>query len=268
MDSGASEELPRKPDRRLTGLISPDQMVEVLGIKRLVAFAAHPDDVDFGASATIAALTDRGVEVTLCLLTSGDAGGFDAARSAEETAALRRQEQQAAAEVSGISEVIILDQRDGFVAPTDELIGKLVEVMRTVRPHVVLSMHPERAWDRLQKSHPDHLACGEAVVRAVYPAVENPFSYPELHQRGLGAWKVNHLLLMCAPAHLASTRVDVTGYQDRKIEALSRHLSQHRDAEQMVAFVTGQMQELHGAGGYAEDFHHVVVNDPDTISGF
>lgn len=252
----------------LQGLISPDQLIQRLDLRRVVAFAAHPDDVDFGASATLAALTDRGVEATLCLLTPGDAGGFDLGRSSEETARIRAREQQEAAGVIGIGTVIQLGERDGFVEPSYELIGRIVRVMRQVRPDAVFSMHPERAWDQLQKSHPDHLAGGEAVVRACYPAVENPFAYPELAAEGLEAFKVRHLLLMGSPAHLAQTRVDVSGYRDHKIAALNRHLTQHRDAERMVEFVTAQMRRAHGADGEAEEFHHVVVNSPQTISGF
>ena len=47
------------------------------GIDRVLVVAAHPDDVDFGAAATIAACTDAGVEVAYCIATLGDAGGFD-----------------------------------------------------------------------------------------------------------------------------------------------------------------------------------------------
>ncbi|WP_028463805.1 PIG-L deacetylase family protein [Nesterenkonia alba] len=247
---------------------TPAELIDQLGIRRVLAFAAHPDDVDFGASATLAALSDHGVEVTLCLLTAGDAGGFDPARSPEETARIRAEEQRAAAEVVGISEVVLLTERDGFVAPTYELIGEVVRQMRRVRPDVVLSSHPERAWDRLQKSHPDHLACGEAVVRAAYPAVENPFAYPELTGQGLEAFKVRHLLLMGAPAERVNLTVDVGGFEQRKLEALDRHFTQHRDAERMRGFVLDQLRTTHASGGYAEAFHHVVVNDEDTISGF
>lgn len=267
-NSPAAEDSSSPAPGPLRGLIDPDQLVQRLGLRRVLAFAAHPDDVDFGASATLAALTERGVQATLCLLTPGDAGGFDAGRTSEETAQLRAREQQEAAAVVGIDEVIQLHERDGFVQPSYELIGKIVKVMRQVRPDAVFSMHPERAWDQLQKSHPDHLAGGEAVVRACYPAVENPFAYPELAAAGLEAFKIRHLLMMGSPGHLAQTRIDVTGYQDRKIAALGRHFTQHRDAERMVEFVTEQLQRVHGSDGYAEEFHHVVVNSPATISGF
>lgn len=256
---------PTPPESRLC---SPAELIAELNLTTVLAVAAHPDDIDFGSAATVAALTEAGVEVTLCLLTTGDAGGFDTGRNAEETGRIRRAEQEAAASVVGISEVIVLDERDGFVHPTYELVGELVRVMRQTQPQAVLSFHPERAWDRLQKAHPDHLATGEAVVRAVYPSVENPFAYPELAAAGLPAFKIQHLLMMGAPAERVNLRVDVTGYEDRKLTALGRHFSQHRDAERMREFVTDQLRAVHGADGCAEEFHHVVVNDPRTISGF
>ncbi|GAA1820666.1 PIG-L deacetylase family protein [Nesterenkonia flava] len=262
-----------------TGLLTPKGLIDSLGLQRVLAIGAHPDDMDFGAAATLAGLTAGGVHVTLALLTAGDAGGFDTERDPEETARLRHVEQQEAAEVLGIDDVVLLGEKDGFVEPSYELIGKIVKLMRQTRPDAVVSMHPERAWDRLQKSHPDHLACGEAVVRASYPAVENPFAYSELHAAGLEAFKIKHLLLAGAPQHLVTTRVDVTETAEKKIQALRRHFSQMRDPQKMEQYVLEQMRGIYAAGladasattapsGYAEEFHHVVVNDPATISGF
>lgn len=274
------------------GASSPELFTGTLGVERLLAFAAHPDDIDFGAAATVAALAERGVEVTLCLLTAGDAGGFEPGRDAEHIAALRRKEQQAAAEVLGIGEVLFLQERDGFVEPTMALQREVVRVMRQVRPDMVLTSHPERAWDRLQKAHPDHLACGEAVVRACYPAMENPFAFPELLQEeGLQAFRLRYLLLMGAPVERVTTRIDVTGYERIKVEALRRHFSQHPHPQSMEDYVLNGMRAIfaeareaadkeaaedapeQGIGGlreegFAEEFHLVTVNGPDTISGF
>ena len=52
-------------------------------IRRVLCFGAHPDDLDFGASGTVAAWTAAGVHVEYCIMTDGDAGGFDD-RTAEE----------------------------------------------------------------------------------------------------------------------------------------------------------------------------------------
>jgi LmbE family N-acetylglucosaminyl deacetylase len=47
-------------------------------ISRVLAIAAHPDDLDFGAAGTIALWTGRGIDVVYCIVTDGDAGGFEA----------------------------------------------------------------------------------------------------------------------------------------------------------------------------------------------
>ena len=46
-------------------------------IQRVLVVAAHPDDIDFSAAGTVALWTDAGIEVIYCLVTDGDAGGFD-----------------------------------------------------------------------------------------------------------------------------------------------------------------------------------------------
>ena len=66
-------------------------------IQRVLVIAAHPDDIDFSAAGTIALWTDAGIEVIYCLVTDGDAGGFDEAVPRAEMAPLRRKEQTAAA---------------------------------------------------------------------------------------------------------------------------------------------------------------------------
>ena len=103
-------------------------------------------------------------------------------------------------------------------------------------------MHPERNWNRIQKSHPDHLAVGEAVTRAVYPAVENPFAYPELAEAGLAAYKLPWLWLYAGPEERENHFVDVTAHVDAKLDAIHVHVSQHPDVEAMEATVRQGMR--------------------------
>src|SRR5690625_896220 len=155
-------------------------LVERSELSRALVIAAHPDDIDFGAGATIAALTEAGVTVTYCLVTSGDAGGFELDHSRDAMVARREEEQRNAARVVGVHDVRYLKRLDGYVEPTHTLMSQLVELMREVQPSVVITQHPQRNWDRLQAAHPDHLAVGEATVRADYQEAENPFAYTDL----------------------------------------------------------------------------------------
>ncbi|TKV29671.1 PIG-L family deacetylase [Arthrobacter sp. NamB2] len=240
--------------------------------ERVLVFAAHPDDIDFGASATIAGWTARGASVSYCIMTDGDAGGFSA-EDRPGIAGLRREEQRAAAKIVGVSDVTFLGEPDGYLEPSDAVVREVVRRMREVRPDIVVSMHPERAWDRIQKSHPDHLACGEAVTRAVYPAVENPFAYPELEAAGLASFRVPWLWFYGGPAHLENRYVDVTGSEDLKIAAITAHRSQHPDVDRMQERVRAILQENARRarlpeGRSAEGFHVVGINTDETIAGF
>lgn len=193
-------------------------------VPRALVVAAHPDDIDFGAAGAVATWTDAGVEVTYLLLTYGDQGGFDDTPR-EKVPALRAAEQRDAAAVVGVTDVRFLDgYRDGYMEATHELIRDVVRVIRHVRPVRVVAPSPERWWERLPASHPDHLAAGEACVRAVYPAARNAFAYPELSDEGLDPWTVSELWLMAHPS--PDHPVDVTDVLDRKFKALRCHVSQ------------------------------------------
>lgn len=241
-------------------------------VERVLCFTAHPDDIDFGAAGTIAAWTAAGVQVSYCIMTDGDAGGFDPADRAR-IIELRAEEQQRAAALVGVTDIHYLHERDGYLEPSHGVIKQVVKLIREIRPDIVLTMHPERNWDRLQKSHPDHLAAGEAVTRAVYPAVENPFAYPELAAAGLEAYKLPWLWFISSPESRENYFVDVSAHVDAKIEAIRVHASQHPDVAGMERVVRGMMLangERSGlpTGTSVEAFHVVSVNGSSTIAGF
>lgn len=242
-------------------------LVKRSDISRALVLAAHPDDIDFGAAATIAGLTAAGVKVTYGLITSGDAGGFELDHSREAMVARREQEQRDAAKDVGVDDVRYLKHLDGYVEPNHQLVSELVALMREVQPDVVISQHPQRNWERLQASHPDHIAVGEATVRAVYPAVENPFAYPDLEH--LPAFRIGQLWMMGAPAELINLRVDVTAEVGLKLDALHKHNSQHPDPLAMDERVRSVLEANHSeAGRAAEVFHVVAINDETTFAGF
>jgi LmbE family N-acetylglucosaminyl deacetylase len=194
-------------------------------ITRALCVAAHPDDLDYGASGTVAGWTDAGVKVTYLLCTRGDQGGFDDTPR-ERMPALREREQREAAAQVGVHDVRFLDGfRDGWLEPSHELQKEIVRVIRQVRPERVLMPSPDRNWDRIGASHPDHLAAGEAAIRAVYPAARNPFAFPELlAEEGLEPWTVREVWIMAHPG--VDHFVEITDTFDRKLAALHAHGSQ------------------------------------------
>jgi LmbE family N-acetylglucosaminyl deacetylase len=204
---------------------------ETEGIDRILVIVAHPDDVDFGTAGTIALWTDAGIEVTYCLVTSGDAGGSDRAVSRADMVAIRQAEQTAAAKQVGVSELIWLGYPDGRVEATLELRRDLARVIRTVRPGRVVCPSAERNYARIGGSHPDHRAVGAAALDAVYPDSRNPFAFPELlADERLEPWKVPQVWIAGGPD--ADHFVDITATFARKIAALTSHASQISDPAQ------------------------------------
>jgi LmbE family N-acetylglucosaminyl deacetylase len=199
-------------------------------IARVLSITAHPDDVDFGAAGTVARWTDAGIEVVYCVVTNGDAGGFDENFPRAEMAGLRQAEQIAAAKCVGVQDVRFLGYPDGRVEATLELRKDLARVIRQVRPDRVVCPSPERNYARTGASHPDHRAVGSAALDAIYPDARNPFAFPELReQEALAAWTVREVWIAGGPA--PDHYVDVTDTFPRKVAALRAHESQtgHRD---------------------------------------
>lgn len=219
-------------------------------IERALVVTAHPDDVDFGAAATVAAWTGSGIEVSYCVITDGQAGGFDPGLDRAEMPEVRRAEQREAAEKVGVGDVRFLGYVDGELAVTRDLVRDLVRVIRRVRPQRVLIQSPERNWERLGPSHPDHLAGGEAATQAVYPAAGNQFAFTELlHDEGLQAWSPDEVWIMEHPSN--NHAVDVTEHIDAKIAALMCHRSQHPDQERIARIMRSKVTATAAEHGFA-----------------
>lgn len=196
--------------------------VEAAG--RVLVVTAHPDDVDFGAAGTIDSIVRHGGSVVYCIITDGDAGGFDPDVPRSQMPGIRRAEQVAAAGKLGVTDVRFLGYKDGRLTVSMDLRRDISRVIRQVKPDLVITQSPRRNFQRIHASHPDHLATGEATLCAVYPDARNEFAHPELVQEGLDAFAVPQVWLMADPE--PDHFVDVTDSFDTKVAALLCHESQ------------------------------------------
>jgi LmbE family N-acetylglucosaminyl deacetylase len=216
---------------------------------RALVVVAHPDDLDFGAGGTIAAWTAQGIDVSYCVITDGDAGGFDPDVPRADIAGIRQAEQRAAAAELGVEDVVFLGYPDGRLTVSFELRRDLSRVIRQRRPHRLLVQSPERSWERIYASHPDHLAAGEAALCAVYPDARNPFTHLELAAEGLEAWTVEQVWVMGGAGGVADTVVDITDTFDRKLAALRAHASQTAHMDDLGDRMRGWGSLLAARGG-------------------
>ena len=225
--------------------------IDLTGVERLLVVTAHPDDVDFGFAGSVAQFTDAGIEVTYCIVTDGDAGGSETGLPRDEMAPRRREEQTAAAAVVGVHDVRFLGYPDGRLVSSLDLRRDISRVIREVRPHRVLGQSPDRNWDRIYASHPDHLAVGEATIAAVYPDARNRWAHPELENEGLEPWTVAQTWLGAGGPEVTHY-VDITTSVDRKVEALLCHKSQLPDPVATGEMVRGWTAMIAAGAGLPE----------------
>jgi LmbE family N-acetylglucosaminyl deacetylase len=237
LGAGAGESIPR--------LDEPGDEVS-----RILVVTAHPDDVDFGVAGSVAVWTDRGIEVAYCIVTDGDAGGSDRSIARSDMAQIRREEQRAAAATVGVKDVVFLGHPDGRLTATLELRRDISREIRRVQPDRVVCQSPERMWNRLYASHPDHLAAGEAAVCAVYPDARNPFAHPELLEEGYEPFTVPELWIMAFTD--PDRAVDVTKTFERKIQALRCHKSQVGDGAELSDRIRSWLEPAGRAAGLPE----------------
>jgi LmbE family N-acetylglucosaminyl deacetylase len=220
-------------------------------IKRVLVISAHPDDSDFGASGTIAQWVKKGIEVAYVFCTNGDQGGEESGFTKEEMPAIRQREQRAAGAAIGVSDITFLNYVDGHLEATLGLRKDLVRQIRISQPDRMVCQSPERNWDRIGASHPDHLAAGEAAIQAVYPDARNPFAFTDLlNDEGLQPWRVKEIWVsaFANPDHY----VDITDTFDLKIKALQAHASQTAHNENLETIVREWGERNAAAAGFAQ----------------
>jgi LmbE family N-acetylglucosaminyl deacetylase len=187
--------------------------------QRALAVVAHPDDLEYGCSAAIAAWTDEGREVAYLLATRGEAG-IDTLAPAE-CAVLREREQRASAAVVGVSRVEFLDHEDGVVEYGIALRRDIAAAIRRHRPELVITLNHRDTWGGVAWNTPDHVAVGRATLDAAADA-GNRWIFPELAERGLEPWNGVRWVAV-AGSSTPTHAVDATPGLERAVRSLLEH---------------------------------------------
>jgi LmbE family N-acetylglucosaminyl deacetylase len=236
--------------------------------RTLLAVFAHPDDESFGIGGTLAKYAAEGVRVVLACATRGEAGEIKnpSLGTEEQLAEIRERELRCACDVLGIGELHLLGYRDSGMAGSPdnydpralvqadpaEVVGKIVHVIRQVRPQVVITFEEGGGY-----GHPDHIAIHRHTVVA-FQAAGDPSQYPEHQAEGLEPHVPQKLYFtalprrffrglaqrltamgydlsslgdfdwesMGVPDELCTTEIDVSAYVDIKLQAFQCHRTQ------------------------------------------
>ena len=225
--------------------------------KAVLAVVAHADDVEFCMGGSIARWIQEGAEVYYLVLTDGSVGAQDTSLSSRQIAALRQDEQRAAAKRLGVKNVFFGDYQDCQLSVRNEVKRDIVRVIRKVRPDTVVTMDPTMLYSisRSSINHSDHRAAGEATLDAVWPLARDDLAFPELlDKEKLEPHKVAIVLLINYDK--TNFHVDITDTIDDKIAALALHESQFSDTTSLEKMVRQYATESGEQAGcmYAESY--------------
>ncbi|MDQ4044345.1 MAG: PIG-L family deacetylase, partial [Chloroflexota bacterium] len=112
--------------------------------QRYLWVVAHPDDAEFSSAGTIHKLASQGKDVVIVQVTSGDRGTDKPDWTPETLGAAREKEELEAAKRLGVKKVEFLHEGDGHVMPTVEFREKIVRMIRTYKPDVLVTHDPFR----------------------------------------------------------------------------------------------------------------------------
>jgi LmbE family N-acetylglucosaminyl deacetylase len=194
----------------------------------ILAIGAHPDDIEFGCGGTLIKYTLRGHRLFLQIMTEG---GLGAARP------IRVEEQMASKAILGASDIFWGGYQDTHLIVDIELIGKIEEVIKKVKPDFIFCNYPD-------DTHQDHRHLAQAVMSATR-YIRNVLFYE-------GPTTQNF------KPHVF---VDISDTLDKKIAALKAHQSQvmKTNIEDLsiveVAHSSANFRGIQGRVKFAEAFH-------------
>ena len=187
--------------------------------ERALVVSAHPDDMEYGGAAAVAAWTGAGKQVAYLMVTRGEAG-IDGMEP-EEAAEVRMVEQRASAALVGVEEVEFLGHPDGMLQYGLPLRRDLAAAIRRHRPQLVLAVNHRETYDGTVLNMADHRICGQATIDAVRDAA-NRWVFRELAAEGHEPWGgVKHVAVVASPR--PTHAVDATATFDLGVDSLRLH---------------------------------------------
>lgn len=182
----------------------------------ILAFGAHPDDVELGCAGTILKEISLGKKVGIVDLTRGELG-------TRGSVAIRDQEAKAAAKILGVVARENLEMRDGFFVNDDKHQLEIIKMIRKYQPEIVLC-------NAIDDRHIDHGKGSKLVSDACFLSGLMKIE-TQLNGEKQTAWRPKIVYHYIQWKNIEPDFVvDITGFTEKKIEAILAYGSQFYDA--------------------------------------
>jgi len=205
----------------------PEVPVEEWTGKTILFIGAHPDD-DAMSFGTMAMLQDHGNQIYIVILTSGNVGTQDPNISTTDLSRIRKKEEIDALAVLGIpaDHYINMGYTDGMLElqNKEEIMTHLVRQIRKYKPDVLIAFDPGKGKMRWHKA--DHRAASWLAADACRAAMWPLLYEGQIIHENLKAHEVREFLLFDGFPEDYNTEIDITQYQDVKINAVLKYVSQ------------------------------------------
>jgi len=219
----------------------------------ILAFGAHPDDVELSCSGTILKHIRLGKKVGIIDLTQGELG-------TRGTAEIRLKEAAKAAKILDVAFRENLDMQDGFFQNDKEHQLKIIEKVRQYQPEIVLC-------NAVEDRHPDHARAAKLVADACFYSGLIKIK-TEVNKKAQPAWRPNAVYHYIQDRYIhPDFVVDVTDFVVKKLDSIKAFSSQFYDpkskepetpisTDDFLDFIEGRMRNLGRDIGvkYAEGF--------------
>jgi len=248
------EEILKLPEKEaieaLKKTLYPDFNEAFNKAEKILCIAPHPDDCEVGAGGAISSLSRKGKDIYIAIATDGSLGTSDPTLTPQQLAYIRMNEQEEAARIMGVKKVIWLGYKDGYMPYDKEARAKIVNIIRSLKPDIVLSPDPWLTYE----AHPDHRNTGLLAAEATL-ASGLPHYVEEGLLMGLGSWRVKYIAFYYTSK--PNFYFDISDTIDLKIKALKAHKSQFEAGwnmfEALIKFISALYGKKIGVR-YAEAF--------------
>ena len=194
----------------------------------LLAFGAHPDDVEMSCSGIILSFTENGKKAGIVDLTRGEMG-------TRGTPDVRIKESQKAAEILGVSDRHNLEIEDVFFKVNDENLRLVVEQIRRFQPEIILANATE---DR----HPDHGKAAELLEKAFFMSGLKKYETTWKGKRQ-EFWRPKNLYHYLQDRHLEPDLiVDISPFWEKRMASIAAYESQFykKDSKETDTYISSK----------------------------